>query len=367
MKTQDEIDRGIAFMIDSWESMLEQVGHDVVVAVRRAIWERHGNATEWAVRVVDDFRAGLINDVCSYCSVHRPATHDDVVASIMVAYGRSEGRKLHSWTSDFAKAYRQVPQLMSQLPLTVVVQWCPVMSKPVFILSAGQLFGGKTPPQNFSRHPAWWCYLMAPMYGLPLQHTVDDVMATESDDIAHSGNKAWRETIDLAGWDIPDSKSPTPSRNTCLLGADVRHDWSGSVLDITEIRADTLVQMISEHMNSDQLTAGAAAKLYGRLSATSSQTNGKYGRAKLGPIKSRQYGHHHKSLTRQLRVALLWWFEALRNRAPRPVPLERARRSNPVITYSDGEGASGGVGVVILETSQMATNQGLYIWKYPTG
>ena len=70
-------------------------------------------------------------------------------------------------------------------------------------------------------------------------------------------------------------------------------------------------------------------------------------RAKLGPIKSRQYDHHNKKLTTQLRVALLWWKDALRNRVPRPVPLERVRRSHPVITYSDGEGY-GGVGVVIF-------------------
>ena len=127
-----------------------------------------------------------------------------------------------------------------------------------------------------------------------------------------------------------------------------------------------MVRLFSEHLNSDKLSVSAAGKLYGHLSATSSQSNGKYSRAKFGPIKSRQYDHHHKSLTKQLRAALLWWLEALRIRAPRPVPLERARRSNPVITYSDGEGASGGVGVVILGTSQMATNQGLYIWKYPT-
>ena len=58
--------------------------HNVVVAVRRAIWERHGNATEWAVRVIDEFRAGLINDACSCCSGHRPATHDGAIAAIVV-------------------------------------------------------------------------------------------------------------------------------------------------------------------------------------------------------------------------------------------------------------------------------------------
>ena len=64
--------------------------HDVVVAVRRATWERLGNATEWVVRVIDDFRAVLINDACSYCSVHRPATHGDVVAAIFIGRQRHE-------------------------------------------------------------------------------------------------------------------------------------------------------------------------------------------------------------------------------------------------------------------------------------
>ena len=50
-----------------WEQLIELFGHDVVVAVRRAIWERHGDAIEWAVRVVDGSRAGLINDSCRAC------------------------------------------------------------------------------------------------------------------------------------------------------------------------------------------------------------------------------------------------------------------------------------------------------------
>ena len=59
-KTQDELDRGIALLVDDWKQLAEKFGHDVVVAVRRAIWERHGNAIAWAV--IGSFRAGLIND-----------------------------------------------------------------------------------------------------------------------------------------------------------------------------------------------------------------------------------------------------------------------------------------------------------------
>ena len=75
----------------------------------------------------------------------------------------------------------------------------------------------------------------------------------------------------------------------------------GSELDTTETRIGTLEQLILEHLNTDQLSAGAAAKLYGRLSATSSQTHGKFGRAKLGPIKARQYNHHNTHWTKPVK------------------------------------------------------------------
>ena len=135
-------------MIDDWDTLTYTLGHDVVVAVRRAIWERHGNATEWAVLVIGDFRAGLINEACSYCSVHRRATYDDVVAANLAAREGYDSEEVMSWTSDFAKAYRQVAQSVKQLHLTVVAQWCPHLKKAVFNISAGQLFGGKTPPRK---------------------------------------------------------------------------------------------------------------------------------------------------------------------------------------------------------------------------
>ena len=119
-----------------------------------------------------------------------------------------EGEMAHSWSSAVAKAYRQVSQMIEQFTWIVVVQWCPKLNGSVFIGSLGQLFRGKTPPQNLSRHPAWWCYLMAPMFGPPLQHTVDDVIATERIEVVNSGNQSWREITRLTGWDIPDSKSP---------------------------------------------------------------------------------------------------------------------------------------------------------------
>ena len=118
-----------------------------------------------------------------------------------------------------------------------------------------------------------------------------------------------------------------------------------------ETRVQTISDTILMHLEQGILTAGAAGKLYGRLSATSSQTNDKYGRAKLSPIKKRQYQHFCSDLTNQLRSALCWWLAALRDRDPRPVPMNRVLRCDPVITYSDGEGSCAGVGVAIFGKS----------------
>ena len=98
-KTQKEIDRGTAWRYDTLEALEEAFGPDLIIAVRRAIWERHGNATEWKVRLVDDFKAGLQNTACSYCCVHRPATHDDLVAQVMAVRGVHPKVLVHSWTS----------------------------------------------------------------------------------------------------------------------------------------------------------------------------------------------------------------------------------------------------------------------------
>ena len=106
------------------------------------------------------------------------------------------------------------------------------------------------------------------MYGLPLQHTVDDVMAIGMWCVVDSGNHVLMKTTEISGWDVPDSKPPLPLSDTCLLGADVRHREHGSELDLTEAILDTLEQLLIDHLNANQLSVGAAGKFYGRLLAT---------------------------------------------------------------------------------------------------
>ena len=85
---------------------------------------------------------------------------------------------IHAWifTNDFAKAFKQVPNVDSLLPYAIVVQWDPVSESPAFMIPFTQLFGGRSPPLNFSRIPSWCCYSLAVLGAVGMEHCVDDLL-----------------------------------------------------------------------------------------------------------------------------------------------------------------------------------------------
>ena len=72
------------------------------------------------------------------------------------------------------KAYKQVPGCSYQLRLAVIVMWSVTMACPVFFVPLCQLFGGKSPPLNFARFPAWLCEMAAALFALAASQCVDD-------------------------------------------------------------------------------------------------------------------------------------------------------------------------------------------------
>ena len=138
----------------------------VCLARRHDIWEMHGNAKSPSLRVLDDFLEGGQNATVGYQFTHRPATLDNVAASMRAA-GEKFQEQLCFFTSDFAKAFKQVPGVSEMLSLSVVVQWDPDQQRPAFMVPFTQVFGGRPTPLNFSRFPAWCCYAMAVLGGLP--------------------------------------------------------------------------------------------------------------------------------------------------------------------------------------------------------
>ena len=98
-------------------------------------------------------------------------------------------------------------------------------------------------------------------------------------------------------------------------------------------------------LQEGRLSGSLAAGLFGQLSWTCTTSHGRTGRAKLRPVDRRSYATR-EGLNPQLRSALEWWRRFVSEYQPRAfrVDVQEARH---VISYSDGEGAAGGVGACI--------------------
>ena len=251
------------------------------------------------------------------------------------------------WTSDFAKAFKQVAHLPFFIMLVVIAQWCPDEGMVHFWIPLSQLFGGRSSPQNFSRYPAWFCFELAMAFALSVQHCVDDMLGMDRLECVDIGWRAWRRFAAALGWDVPDAKSPLPSRSYVAVGYLMDHSatpWSHAKLTMAEARRDALMKYIRGYLSSRCLPGGEASSLFGRLGFGLNSAEGRFGRAMLRPIKRRQ-GERRSNLNRQLEASLNWWLKWLRRHVPRSIYVDLA--SWPVVvSYSDGEGSGdGGVAV----------------------
>ena len=111
-------------------------------------------------------------------------------------------------------------------------------------------------------------------------------------------------------------------------------------------RVEELTATLSDIWAKRCLAPGLAGKVFGRLLFNSSQYFGRYGRSMLRAFGRRQHETGRIAWNRQLEAACAFWVPRLRTGRPREIPVDM--QSVPlVVSYSDGEGASAGVGVAV--------------------
>ena len=231
---------------------------------------------------------------------------------------RHPRRALSQFASDFRKAYKHVAGEPSQAHLVVICQWHPVLERPVLLVGRTQFFGGKSCPVNFARIPDWGCHMMASLGGIGCSHCVDDVLAIDLNETILEGWLVWRTLAACCGWDVPDNKSPPPSRARRILGAFSDLQNTPSSPPHLEIEPDRKLQLLSALrgvLEQQRLPPGLAGQLWGKLSFACTQIYGRFGRAKLRPFSRRQHEPGRHNLNVQLRSAIFWWLEVL-PRAP---------------------------------------------------
>ena len=104
-----------------------------------------------------------------------------------------------------------------------------------------------------------------------------------------------------------------------------------------------MIATIKDTRRSKTFNLSQASSLAGKLRVSLTQCFGKFGWAKVKPIRRKIYESRF-NLNWQLVSALNWWVVFLHKYRPRPIPLSLNDR-NVVISYSVGEGANAGIGV----------------------
>ena len=182
-----------------------------------------------------------------------------------------------------------------------------------------------------------------------MSHCVDDMLVAERASSIASGHRLWRGSAALAGWDVPDQKSPPPSRSSQILGvlSDLSHTPDQTpVVRVTAARVERLSAQLREVLRCGRLGSGLAGKLWGRLQFASTQAYGRTGRAMLRALNRRQHEGGRHALNEQLKACICWWIEHLPILPARPVPINLDQR-RVMISYSDGEGSNAQVGIAL--------------------
>ena len=108
-----------------------------------------GGATVPTVRLIDDALEGGQNAATGSQYTHRPTYIDTWAAQCRAVQEKYPDSALSQFPSDFKKAYKQVPADPSLARLAVMVQWHPVLGKPVLLVGRTQ-FSGVSPASSTS-------------------------------------------------------------------------------------------------------------------------------------------------------------------------------------------------------------------------
>ena len=345
-KSLDEVASGV--MAGPFDSLSDVQVVCPCLAITQGIWELHGDAAEPSVRNIDDLVTGKQNTTSGTLSAHRPTDADALVGQVRATTEAVPAEKLMVWKSDYSQAFKQVPGDPLQLHLIVLAQFCLVRRRVVFFLVYSQIFGGRSPPLNFTRYPAWKCECMCMIHGAPMSHCVDDVISVEQASTIDSGRDAWLHFAGLCGWRISLEKSPPPSDCMGVIGIilDLRPlPAECAVLRISRSRIESVDMILLAILTCTKLGSGQASSLSGKLGFSITAAFGKVGRSKIRPILRRAYSTRW-DLTLQLVSCLLWWRRFLKLYRPRSVPSSLGTLPL-IVSYSDGEGSNAGVGVAV--------------------
>ena len=306
---------------DVWNKTMEEVGKNHMLGPFDRLymdnefgygkWRPIQRFSVWQkgkLRACDDARRSLHNNITR--------TFESLVcdrADFPITMARVFSSKLKGpftmllGTEDLEAAYRKVP--VWQPEYTTVALKDPETGQLQFFIVPGHNFGLLSAVLNFNTVPEFTVHVARRMLGVCCSHFYDDFPVCEPDFSCHSSQQALVDLHKLLGFPLSGEKHVECAVENDYLG--IHNDFSDMYakgeahVRVTDTRRATLVELLTEAIDSDTLSSPQAESLHGKLQFAVSGSFGKVGRAALLLIRERfKRSANADALSNSLRFAL---------------------------------------------------------------
>ena len=285
---------------------------------RVCIAEKHG-LQEPKYRLIDDLAKSLVNGPVESSETCCPQDIDSFVAlsRLQTYYGPNQ---LRAMSVDFSHAYKTIALHHGPADASYICSVNPNANRPYKSRILVHPVGSRRAPATWGRVCTLIQFVALKLLYLTVGSFAGDLYCAEDRAVASSGFWACKQLCRLIGFNTSDRKNQSPVTDLALLGDAVPLHRDAIRSSAGRSRILKLRIHIAQALHLDCLTPAAASKLRGRLGFYTSLLMGGLGRGMLGPLITRQYRSRNTKLTRPLRRALVWWYNAVWSLPPRTTP-----------------------------------------------
>ena len=259
-KTLEEVEKG-------WISQPAPVSEDVIRSIplspRFAIEEQHG---EWSkkVRVIDDFKASMVNDLLGLVDTNIPQNLATLLGMALTHAQFRDRQNLQVFSLDFSNAYKHVGVAPDQMDFATVVLSDPNGNAMMATLRT-QPIGSTRAPANWARVTSFVQFVLRKVILVWIGVFVDDCYCVEPQNTIASALWVTRELCALLGLRLEHSKQHLPEAAVNIIGASIHLGADLVTASIAAKRVEDYVGVLKGIIRRNNLSPVAAAKIRGRL------------------------------------------------------------------------------------------------------
>ena len=303
---------------------LSELGDDSIISRRFGIWQ------ESKYRCIDDYSASLVNSTCQVGE--SPLLHTiDVSAALLEKWMRVANERygqiapVLARSFDLKSAYRQIFVREDERELGYIAVFCPTDGAAKIFRTVALPFGSIQSVYAFLRLSSAIWHIGVYHLDIAWSSFFDDFLVYSDKQLAAHTEKTVELLFDMLGWNIAKSggKALPFSDNLDCLGVNIDlSEFSEAKVKISNTvdRKKEILDIISKHIASRQMTSTEAQKLRGRMQFAENQIFGRQARRCLKAVSE----HLHtgrSSMNHELICILSQFSEYLANGRPREVQL----------------------------------------------